>query len=258
MNTLPLNVRDWLKDEVLVSCGHYLKGVLIDLMCLAYHGNPYGTLTDSNGSPLADELIAQKIGLNICDWRAAKQALLDKCRICQKNETLYIPRMLREGKPNLDPILDKIGRFIDTISQKTGINASKSHDDPLGNVNIPAALIEACKPAKSKAKRVAKPKKKFDMPEHFPDNLADAFALWANYRRWKHNPLTEVSERLQKDMLAQYSEKEACEIIKKSMQNDWIGLFEPKGKKYGQSKQQENSEHRGQYAETNGMPIAQA
>lgn len=84
----------------------------------------------------------------------------------------------------------------------------------------------------------AMPKKraKFDPLAIVPDavNMA-AWADWVAFRKEKRKPLSKRAAGMQLKFLANYPPLVQKQIIDTSIQNDYQGLFEPKGGQYGQN-----------------------
>lgn len=255
MPILHFDTEAWMRDKELQSCSPHLRGILINLMCLAHSGNPYGTLTNAEGKLLDEHFVAEKVSLSHKDWLIVYDTLMVKRRIALDplTDSICIPKMLRDGRPCTDPILD----------QKADFEVSHFGKDPLecpttgdqgggGHSDTPPAMI-GTKAVKSVGKVVASGRGKateFEIPNPFPVKLKEAWALWIEFRRRiLRCPVSFAAASLQQRMLAKYDEETACNIIERSMLNDWRGLFPPKGGNYGYQKQRCAEKDRGEFPE---------
>lgn len=87
-----------------------------------------------------------------------------------------------------------------------------------------------------KSKQVAlvievKPKaKKFDPLEVVPETInVTAWREWAEFRKEKRKPISKAAAPKQLKLLAKYPHEVQQDIVNSSIQNDYQGLFEPKG-----------------------------
>ncbi len=99
---LPLDTRDWLDNKELRRCGTTARSVLIDMMCLASEGVPYGHLADKSG-PIAVEVLAGRFNVPMRSLTPAIEELLQHARILRSEElgTMYVPRMVRDEEIRL-------------------------------------------------------------------------------------------------------------------------------------------------------------
>ncbi len=88
--------RDWLDNKELRRCSPLSRAVLVDLMCLANEGVPYGHLADKVG-PLTAEYMASRCVVSVKHFRTAVAELKAHGRI-HETETgiLYIERMVED------------------------------------------------------------------------------------------------------------------------------------------------------------------
>lgn len=138
-----LYAETWLADPHLRLCDASDRGTLIDLMCLAHHGDPYGYVTNGE-KPLTDKEIPKALGIPWQTWRKNKEALLAHARIGfnEESEAYFIPRMVRDGiksdkaringlqggNPNLvSPGEDLLFEFIEQIWKN--VKKKKKGDD---------------------------------------------------------------------------------------------------------------------------------
>jgi len=99
--------RDWFGDPHLRCCRAASRGVLIDLMCLAHDGTPYGYLING-GKPLTSKEIERALGVPWQTWRACRTELLRKRRLKYdgRRHAYYVPRMVRDGESRERAIAD--------------------------------------------------------------------------------------------------------------------------------------------------------
>ena len=81
-----------------------------------------------------------------------------------------------------------------------------------------------------------KKKAKFDPLQGVPDAVNfEAWSDWVSCRKERRKPLTKRSASMQLKMLSRHPRSVQQQIINSSIQNDYTGLFEPKGGAYGQN-----------------------
>lgn len=91
----PLYGRDWLDNKELRRCSPAARALLIDLMCLAHEGEPYGYLSDSRG-PLTDDYMASRVFVKLAAFKEALKELVSHGRLKAEGGELSIPRMVRD------------------------------------------------------------------------------------------------------------------------------------------------------------------
>lgn len=90
--------RDWLDSKELRRCSAESRALLVDLMCLAHEGKPYGFLTDDIG-PLTDDYIASRCFMKTTMFRRLLTELkLHKRVSVTKDGILCIERMVSDEK----------------------------------------------------------------------------------------------------------------------------------------------------------------
>ena len=110
--------RDWLDDIELRKCSAVAARALIDLMCIAHEGVPYGYLSARSG-PLSDKILASRCVLTLAKFRASITELEHHGRLHRSEAgALYIKRMVRDeeirsaraagGKQGGNPQLKKV------------------------------------------------------------------------------------------------------------------------------------------------------
>ncbi len=88
--------RDWLDNKELARCTPTARAVLLDLMCLAHEGTPYGHLSDQVGA-LLDSYLASKCRISVKRFLKAIDELKEFKRISATADgILYVPRMVRD------------------------------------------------------------------------------------------------------------------------------------------------------------------
>ena len=92
--------RDWLDNKELRRCSPAARAVLLDLMCLAHEGVPYGHLADKIG-PLTDDYMASRCVISAERFRAAITELQSNQRVSIEDNRLVIPRMVEDGAERL-------------------------------------------------------------------------------------------------------------------------------------------------------------
>lgn len=93
---MKLYTRDWLDSKELRRCSFLARAVLLDLMCLAHEGVPYGNLSDKIG-PLTFDYMASRCVVTSKQFHAAIAELKEKGRIGSEDGILlFIPRMVSD------------------------------------------------------------------------------------------------------------------------------------------------------------------
>ena len=89
----------------------------------------------------------------------------------------------------------------------------------------------------AKVTKESKPKKeKFDPTACSPDSInAKAWTEWCEFRKGKRKPVSQAAAKKQLAMLEKYPSHIQQQIIDSSIQNDYQGLFPPKGGFNGQN-----------------------
>ncbi|GAC1699958.1 MAG: hypothetical protein NVS9B4_00420 [Candidatus Acidiferrum sp.] len=93
--------RDWLDNKELRRCSPLARSVLIDLMCLAHEGVPYGYVADRVG-PLQEQFLASRCVVTIKQLRASILELQASERVKKTDSgTVFVPRMVRDEEVRL-------------------------------------------------------------------------------------------------------------------------------------------------------------
>lgn len=87
--------RDWLDNKELRRCSGSTRAQLLDLMCLANEGKPYGFLADSVG-PLTEKYMAMRCHISPRQFKRGIEELLAAGRIKQEGNLICVPRMVRD------------------------------------------------------------------------------------------------------------------------------------------------------------------
>jgi|GEM_PF-921903 len=90
-----------------------------------------------------------------------------------------------------------------------------------------------------------KPKKAtFNALELVPSNINfAAWSEWVEFRASKRKPISKLAAKKQFELLAKYPLETQAEIINSSIQNDYQGLFEPKGNQNANQNRHAKSSH---------------
>lgn len=124
---MQLFTRDWLDNKELRRCLPESRSVLIDLMCLASEGNPFGFLADDIG-PLKDEYMASRCAMTVSKFRRCLSELIQYERVTKTKDTLMIPRMVRDEEIKLARInAGKTGGNPNLVVNQTD-NRKVNHD----------------------------------------------------------------------------------------------------------------------------------
>ena len=93
---MQLYTRDWLDNKELRRCSPASRAVLLDLMCLAHEGIPYGHLADRIG-PLTNEYMASRCVVPTDRFVEILAELQSNQRVMSDDNHLVIPRMIKDG-----------------------------------------------------------------------------------------------------------------------------------------------------------------
>ncbi len=114
---LKLFTRDWLDDTELRKCSLMARATLIDLMCLAHEGVPYGYLAGKTGQ-LPEKQLAFRCALSLAKFKSCVSELDAHGRLHRTTDgILYISRMVRDEE----------------VRMKRAAGGAKSTDNP----NVP-------------------------------------------------------------------------------------------------------------------------
>lgn len=204
----------WLTDPELRDCEREDRSTLIDLMCLAHRGTPYGHITNSSGA-ISDEKIAKVLHLTPSEFNASKTRLLLKTRIFIAEHTgaIYIPRMVRDG-----------------AIKAAATEGGKRGGNPRLITTTAAAL---------RAKPITLEFYCGQLPEHLRvPAVAGAVAEWLEYRQRRRLVLTAEAVKRQAATLGALSADQAVQWITCAIDRGWQGLYPPPA---GYRQQQQNS-----------------
>lgn len=91
-----MDCRAWLDDTELRRCSSTARALLIDLMCLAAEGVPYGHVSDKSGA-IPDVFLASRFCLPMSRLLAGVEDLKEHSRIAiTEDGVIYVPRMVRD------------------------------------------------------------------------------------------------------------------------------------------------------------------
>jgi hypothetical protein len=91
---MKLHTRDWLDNKELRRCSPTSRATLVDLMCLAHEGYPYGHLADKLG-PLSEEYMAARCFVQLPVFLESLSELKQAERVhVTESGILYIKRMV--------------------------------------------------------------------------------------------------------------------------------------------------------------------
>lgn len=93
---LTIDSRDWLDNKELRRCSPLARCVLMDMMCIASEGTPYGHVADKSG-PIPVEILAARFCVQPAKMAAALKELVEHKRVLVSDSgSQYIPRMVRD------------------------------------------------------------------------------------------------------------------------------------------------------------------
>ncbi len=93
---MKLWTRDWLDCKELRRCSASSRGVLLDLMCLANEGHPYGFLADKVAG-LAVKLMASRCAMTCSQFLKSVTELIENdCLHVDENGVYFIRRMVED------------------------------------------------------------------------------------------------------------------------------------------------------------------
>jgi hypothetical protein len=201
---------DWREDIALSTCSFAAKGFWIDLICLMHLGNPYGTLTFSNGSAMTDKDVMKALSTHPKTFQGLFKELSSKGVIKrQENGIYYCARMVKD----------------EHIRQVRGNAGAKGYEAYLLGQNLGQKDPPSSSSSSSFKKEIFKEKndvllEKFQKPEKqtLPDGWQPSpFTVETIKRSW---PNVDVSESLAS--FANYQQGKGVEIGHKG---DWEKVF---------------------------------
>jgi hypothetical protein len=96
--------RDWLDNKELRRCSPAARAVLLDLMCLAHEGVPYGHLADKIG-PLTEDYMASRCVISTSKLRSFLSELKANERLSATDQgVLFIQRMIEDAAVHVDKV----------------------------------------------------------------------------------------------------------------------------------------------------------
>jgi hypothetical protein len=199
----------WLSDAELRCMDVAARGCLIDLMCYAHSGEPYGHVNVS-GKPMDDAMLARLMHMTPSAWMETKKALIAAHRICvaEHDGSIYIKRMVRDGAL----------REVATAGGKKGGNPQLFPD---GSVPDAAAKDERTKPVTALIYWNK-------LPMHLQtDGMKQAVNEWHEYRTRRKIILTRDSMARQINTIAPLSPEQAVHWIQTAIDRNWRGLYPP-------------------------------
>ena len=138
--------QDWLSDPMLRVCSLEARGLLIELISIAWNTEMPGYLI-ANGAPMPTQTLTKLIGIRPQTYRKALANLHQTHRVATSNDgVLYIPRMVKDavytkeqaeygkrgGNPTLKPTL-KVDTETDT---ETDTEADTDRKAPRGEFEL--------------------------------------------------------------------------------------------------------------------------
>lgn len=95
---MKFKTRDWLDSKELRSCSRDARSLLMDLICLAAEGTPYGHLRDKF-DPLPDTYLISRCHLSKKEFERFLDELVKKERVVRNPEgVLIIPQMIEQER----------------------------------------------------------------------------------------------------------------------------------------------------------------
>lgn len=200
---LPLDTVAWLADAELRCLEPSARGCLVDLMCYAHQGEPYGHVTVS-GKPMTDDMLARLLQLDKKHWADIKRCLVESHRIdiAEHTNCIFIKRMVRDHEQ----------RMLATEGGKRG-----------GNPNI---IQQDDKQERQKAITAGVYWNKLPLHLQTPE-MRDAVNEWHEYRTRRKICLTRQSMARQINQLSQLSPEQAVVWIQTAIDKNWRSLYPP-------------------------------
>lgn len=100
---------------------------------------------------------------------------------------------------------------------------NENEDENIDSIIKTIPIVEEAKPKKAKSE-----KSEINMEPFHDTHLNDNWKQWVEFRKEIKEPLTAIASTRQINFLNKYHPDIAIEIIDRSIQNNWKGLFEPK------------------------------
>ena len=208
---LPLDTVAWMADAELRCLDPVARGCLIDLMCYAHHGSPYGFVTTS-GVPMNDQMLARLMQMDVRAWKETKAALIQHHRIdvAEGNGAIFIKRMVRDYERKM-------------LATEGG---HKGGNPDLVQPQLFKPEVEDEKAQRAKPITVAAYWNK--LPSHLQvAAMRDAVSEWHDYRLRRKICLTKQSMARQVAQLTPLSPEQAVHWIHTAIDRNWRGLYPP-------------------------------
>ena len=222
-HSIDLDADAWLTDPELRDCEREDRSTLIDLMCLATRGSPYGHVNNSHGA-ITDDKIAKLFHLTPSEFVASKARLLLKTRIfiAEQSGAIYIPRMVRDG----------------------AIKAASTEGGQRGG-----------NPALTKREAVVRAKPititiyMDAMAQHLQTPaVTGAVTEWLDYRQRRRLVLTKQAVERQSKTLSGLSADQAIEWIACAIDRGWQSFYPPPSSYRNTSSNQASAKSKREYA----------
>lgn len=220
MTMLQFDTAAWLTNMELRDCSPHDRGILIDLMCLAHRGDPYGHIA-KGGSAKQPHSIADYLRIDRKEFSECVKRLMDSGRIgiAEQSGAIYIPRMVRDGS-------------IAAASKEGGMRG--------GN---PALITR-----KEKAERSAPITVEVywsELPMHLrTPAIRDAVTEWLEYRKRRRIVLTQAAIKRQVGTLTPLSPEQAVQWITCAIDRGWQSFYPPPADRYQPKQQLTHVDHK--------------
>lgn len=153
-----------------------------------------------------------------------------------QKDYIWIPAFLDHQKPHRNEAPSKIPPYqTEKHDHGTPTDAPRADQSTTMDSSAPASCLNpSCLNVSSPKKGADKPRKfQADEIELPGEANPDAWREWCEYRRERKKPVTEAAARKQLKLLCRYPIPVQQQIVDTSIQNDYQGLFEPKGGTHG-------------------------
>ncbi len=198
--------RDWIDNKELRRCSAGARSVLMDCMCLAHEGTPYGFLSDDVG-PLTEQFLASRCMVSVRALRAFIVELKTAQRIVMDDKgMMHIPRMVRDEEIRLKRAAGGVlgGNPALTKGGKEGYPSSEPSDANRGYL-VPDARTRAGADSEgvygsnaSSGKDLKNPLEKEETGDSFGEfrtwseqcGMSCSSVEWANARKFEWQPLS--------------------------------------------------------------------
>ena len=233
---------EWLSDKDLRRCSLAARGAWIDMLCMMFQCDEVGVLV-SAGVPWTVEDVCAALGGPTDFTRSCVEELLAKGVAARDNRNaIFSRRMVYEA--NLSRKRAEAGSIGGRRAQEILLEqkSKQTSSKPQANVeqNSNYSSNSDSESGFTLSGEIPKRAREKSKPPDIPPELASpefesAWADWLAMRREKRKESTPTSQRVMLKKLASMGRDRAIKALRYSVENGWIGIFEPRENDNGQT-----------------------